>query len=40
MDDYPISSSEIREKIKIGENPSEMLPEKVYNYIVEHNLYK
>ena len=40
MDDYPISSSEIREKIKIGENPSVMLPEKVYNYIVEHNLYK
>ena len=40
MNDYPISSSEIREKIKIGENPSEMLPEKVYNYIVEHNLYK
>ena len=40
MDDYPISSSEIREKIKLGENPSEMLPEKVYNYIVEHNLYK
>lgn len=34
-----ISSSMIREKIKSGQDFREFVPEKVYNYIKEHNLY-
>lgn len=35
-----ISSSEIREKIRNGENCIEDIGEKVWNYIVKNNLYK
>lgn len=39
---YPVlklSSSEIRDKIKKGEDISSLLPKSVYNYIVEKGLY-
>ena len=35
-----ISSSEIREKIKRGEDTKNLLPKSVESYIYEHNLYK
>lgn len=35
-----ISSTDIREKIKSGENISSLIPKRVYNYILDHNLYK
>lgn len=38
-DVYPISSTEIRQKRKNGEDFSCHLPEKVVKYIVRHNLY-
>ena len=34
-----VSSSEVREKIKRGEDVSSLLPKKVYNYIRERGLY-
>lgn len=34
-----ISSSEIRQKLKNGEDVSTVLPKKVYNYIIEKELY-
>lgn len=34
-----VSSSQVREKIKKGEDVSSLIPEKVYNYIVEKGLY-
>ncbi len=34
-----VSSSEVREKIKRGEDVSPLLPKKVYNYICERGLY-
>lgn len=40
--DYPVirvSSSEIREKIKKGEDTSSLMPKMVYNYIVEKGIY-
>lgn len=40
--DYPVikvSSSEIREKIKKGEDTSSLMPKIVYNYIVEKGIY-
>lgn len=40
--DYPVfkvSSSEIRDKIKNGEDISSLVPKKVYKYIVEKGLY-
>ena len=40
MEDYPVSSSGIREKIKCGEDVSGVLPDKVYDYILEHGLYR
>lgn len=41
--DFPliyISSTDIRDKLKSGEDISHMLPVNVYNYIKRHNLYK
>lgn len=38
-DAVEISSSQIRGKIKKGEDVSSLIPEKVYNYIVEKELY-
>lgn len=38
-DAVEVSSSQIREKIKKGEDVSSLIPEKVYNYIVEKGLY-
>ena len=35
-----IASSEIREMHKRGESLKPLLPQQVYNYIVEHNLYR
>lgn len=40
MEDYPVSSSGIRGKIKCGEDVSDVLPDKVYDYILEHGLYR
>lgn len=34
-----INSTEIREKLALGENVSELLPEKVYQYIKDRGLY-
>ena len=34
-----VSSSEVREKIKRGEDVSSLLPKSVYNYIRERGLY-
>jgi len=39
MEDYPISSSDIRDKIKNGEDVREMLPEAVYKYIIQNGCY-
>ena len=36
---FPVSSTEIREKIKKGEDPSEFIPESVWSYIRERGLY-
>jgi len=36
---FPISSTEIREKIKRGEDCSELVPKKVLDYIYQNNLY-
>ena len=35
----PVSSSQIREGIKNGENVSSLLPDGVYQYIMDNNLY-
>lgn len=35
-----IAATDIREQIKEGYNPRYLLPEQVYEYIREHNLYK
>jgi nicotinate-nucleotide adenylyltransferase len=35
-----VSSSEIRKKIKSGENVSNLLKKEVYYYIIEHGLYQ
>ena len=39
MKQCAISSSDIRKKISIGEDVREMLPENVFRYIMEHELY-
>lgn len=38
-DAVEVSSSQVREKIKKGEDVSSLIPKKVYNYIVEKGLY-
>lgn len=38
--EYPISSSEIRQALSRGENTQAWLPEKVANYIQQHQLYR
>lgn len=35
-----VSSSEIREKINLGENVSNLLKKEVFDYIIENNLYQ
>ena len=35
----PVSSSDIRDRIKKGKSVEKMLPESVLEYIIEHNLY-
>lgn len=35
-----VSSSEIRQKINLGENVSNLLKKEVFNYIIENNLYQ
>jgi len=37
---FDVSSTEIRRAIAEGRSPNKLLPEKVYNYILSHNLYK
>lgn len=37
---FPVSSSEIREKIARGEDVSDLVPESVLNLIKEHHLYE
>lgn len=39
MDRVEVSSSEIREKIKIGKDCRNLLPKKVFDYIIKRNLY-
>ncbi len=39
MDVVEVSSSEIREKIKLGKDCRNLLPKPVFNYIIESNLY-
>lgn len=39
MNDMPISSSDIRDRIHNGKNTDNMLPKTVYQYITAHNLY-
>ena len=39
MPKVPISSSEIRNRIKIGKDCRNLLPKKVFDYIIEENLY-
>ena len=40
MKDYPVSSSEIRKRIGNGEDITGLVPEKVADYITNHNLYR
>ena len=40
MNDMPISSSDIRDRIHNGKSVNDMLPETVYQYITTHNLYR
>lgn len=40
VDALNISSTDIRNKIMLDENVKQFLPEKVFNYITTHNLYK
>lgn len=39
MERVEVSSSNIREKIKIGKDCRNLLPKKVFDYIIERNLY-
>ena len=39
MDKVEVSSSEIREKIKMGKDCRNLLPKKVFDYIIKRNLY-
>ncbi len=39
MSDIPISSSDIRDKVKDGKSILDMVPVKVYDYIKKNNLY-
>lgn len=39
MDIVEVSSSDIREKIKMGKDCRKLLPKPVFNYIIESNLY-
>lgn len=39
MDEFDISSTEIRRMLKDGENVNNLMPEKVVNYIRRHSLY-
>lgn len=39
MDDFPISSSDIRNRIRLGKNVEDMLPEKTLQYIKDNGLY-
>lgn len=39
MNDMPISSSDIRDRIHNGKNTDNMLPKTVYQYITAHDLY-
>jgi len=34
-----VSSSEIREKIKMGKDCRKLLPKKVFDYIIDRNIY-
>lgn len=38
--DYPISSTDIREKIRLGNDVSNQLPEAIDDYIKRHGLYR
>ena len=40
MDIVDVSSSGVREKIKMGKDCRNLLPKSVFNYIIESNLYK
>ena len=40
MEKVEVSSSEIREKIKLGKDFRNLLPKSVFDYIIECNLYK
>lgn len=40
VEQVSVSSSEIREKIKLQKNVSNLLKNEVYNYIIENNLYR
>ena len=40
MDRVEVSSSEIREKIKLGKDCRNLLPKTVFNYIIDKNIYK
>jgi len=39
MDIVEVSSSEIREKIKMGKDCRKLLPKKVFDYIIDRNIY-
>jgi nicotinate-nucleotide adenylyltransferase len=39
MPPIPISAAKIRKQLKHGEKPKDLLPEKVYKYIRENNIY-
>lgn len=40
MEKVEVSSSEIREKIKLGKDCRNLLPKSVFDYIIKSNLYK
>ncbi len=40
MKDCPLSSTDIRDRAARGQDISDMVPEKVADYIAEHDLYR
>ena len=40
MKDCPLSSTDIRDRAALGQDISDMVPEKVADYIAEHDLYR